>query len=51
MSDFPAEILAATDGSEDAMLAAQAAISLAHYTGAGLHTPGAREPATSRPPP
>jgi nucleotide-binding universal stress UspA family protein len=30
-------ILLATDGSEDAMLAAQAAISLAHDTGAELH--------------
>ena len=37
MSDFPAKILAATDGSEDAMLAARAAISLAHDTGAELH--------------
>jgi nucleotide-binding universal stress UspA family protein len=37
MSDFPAKILVATDGSEDAMLAARAAISLAHDTGAELH--------------
>ena len=37
MSDFPAKILVAVDGSEDAMLAAQAAISLARDTGAELH--------------
>ena len=37
MSDFPARILLATDGSEDAMLAARAAISLANDTGAELH--------------
>lgn len=37
MSDFPAKILLATDGSEDAMLAARAAISLAKDTGAELH--------------
>ena len=37
MSDFPARILVATDGSEDAMLAARAAISLANDTGAELH--------------
>jgi nucleotide-binding universal stress UspA family protein len=37
MSDFPGKILAATDGSEDAMLAARTAISLAHDTGAELH--------------
>jgi nucleotide-binding universal stress UspA family protein len=37
MSEFPAKILIATDGSEDAMLAARAAISLAHDTGAELH--------------
>jgi nucleotide-binding universal stress UspA family protein len=37
MSDFPVKILLATDGSEDAMLAARAAISLAHDTGAELH--------------
>jgi nucleotide-binding universal stress UspA family protein len=37
MSDFPAKILVATDGSEDAMLAARVAISLAHDTGAELH--------------
>ena len=37
MSDFPAKILLATDGSEDAELAARAAISLAEDTGAELH--------------
>jgi nucleotide-binding universal stress UspA family protein len=37
MSEFPAKILVATDGSEDAMLAARAAISLAHDTAAELH--------------
>jgi nucleotide-binding universal stress UspA family protein len=37
MSDFPGKLLLATDGSEDAMLAAQAAISLAGDTGAELH--------------
>jgi len=37
MSDFPAKILLATDGSEDAVLAAQAAVSLATDTGAELH--------------
>jgi nucleotide-binding universal stress UspA family protein len=37
MSEFPAKILVATDGSEDAMLAARAAISLARDTAAELH--------------
>src|SRR5918911_1495446 len=37
MSDFPGKILLATDASEDAMLAARAAISLASDTGAELH--------------
>ena len=37
MSEFPAKILVATDGSEDAMLAARAAIDLAKDTGADLH--------------
>ncbi len=37
MSDFPAKILLASDGSEDAELAARAAISLAKNTGAELH--------------
>jgi nucleotide-binding universal stress UspA family protein len=37
MRDFPAKILVATDGSEDAMLAARAAIGLAKDTGAELH--------------
>jgi nucleotide-binding universal stress UspA family protein len=37
MSDFPAKILVATDGSEDAMLAARAAVDLSRDTGAELH--------------
>jgi nucleotide-binding universal stress UspA family protein len=37
MSDFPAKILLATDGSEDAMLAARVAVGLAKDTGAELH--------------
>lgn len=37
MSDFPGKILLATDGSEDATLAARAAISLSSDTGAELH--------------
>jgi nucleotide-binding universal stress UspA family protein len=37
MSEFPAKILLATDGSEDATLAAQAAVNLAKDTGAELH--------------
>jgi nucleotide-binding universal stress UspA family protein len=37
MSEFPAKIVVATDGSEDAMLAARAAISLAHDPAAELH--------------
>jgi nucleotide-binding universal stress UspA family protein len=37
LSDFPAKILVSTDGSEDAMLAARAAIGLAKDTGAELH--------------
>jgi nucleotide-binding universal stress UspA family protein len=37
MSSFPAKILVATDGSEDAMLAARAAITLADDTGAELY--------------
>jgi nucleotide-binding universal stress UspA family protein len=37
MSEFPAKILLATDGSEDATLAAQAAVGLANDTGAELH--------------
>jgi nucleotide-binding universal stress UspA family protein len=37
MSTFPGKVLLATDGSEDSMLAAQAAIDLANETGAELH--------------
>lgn len=37
MSDLPAKILLATDGSEDATLAARAAVDLSRKAGAGLH--------------
>ena len=37
MSTFPTKILVATDGSEDAALAARAAVDLAAETGAELH--------------
>jgi nucleotide-binding universal stress UspA family protein len=37
MGTFPGKILVATDGSEDSMLAARAAIDLANDTGAELH--------------
>jgi nucleotide-binding universal stress UspA family protein len=37
MSEFPAKILLATDGSEDSEIAARAAIDLANDTGAELH--------------
>ena len=37
MSTFPAKILVATDGSEDAVLAVQAAVDLSNETGAELH--------------
>ena len=37
MSIFPTRILLATDGSEDATLAAQTAIDLANKTGSELH--------------
>ena len=37
MSTFPAKILAATDGSEDSLLALQAAVDLSNETGAELH--------------
>ncbi|HKH58768.1 MAG TPA: universal stress protein, partial [Rubrobacter sp.] len=37
MSVFPAKILVATDGSEDAVLAVQAAVDLSNETGAELH--------------
>lgn len=37
MSSFPAKILAATDGSEDAMLAARAAVEMSNDSGAELH--------------
>ena len=50
MSEFPAKILVATDGSEDAMLAAQVAISLAHDTSAQLHVVHVGPPAHVYPP-
>ena len=37
MSFFPAKILVATDGSEEADLALQTATDLARYTGSELH--------------
>ena len=37
MSAFPVKILVATDGSEDAILAVQAAVDLSNETGAELH--------------
>lgn len=37
MSIFPTKILVATDGSEDAQLAARTAVELAEKTGSELH--------------
>lgn len=57
MSDFPARILVATDGSEDAELGVRAAISLAQDTDAELHVVHVGQfhrvylPATPGPPP
>ena len=57
MSTFPAKILLATDGSDDSVLAARAAVGLANDTGAELHVVHVDEarqvypPATSGPPP
>src|SRR5215216_7239256 len=48
MSIFPTRILLATDGSEEATLAAQTAIDLAHKTGSELHVVYARIPPSSR---
>ncbi len=39
MNDFPNKVLVATDGSEDAALAASAAIDLSRETGAELAEP------------
>src|SRR5918998_3142621 len=51
MSAFPAKILVATDGSEDAALAVQAAVDLAKDTGAGLHVVHVGESLPVYPPP
>src|SRR5215207_988219 len=48
MSIFPTKILLATDGSEEATLAAQTAIDLANKTGSVLHVVYARIPPYSR---
>ena len=48
MSIFPTKILLATDGSEEATLAAQTAIDLANKTGSELHVEYARIPPYSR---
>lgn len=44
MGAFPMRILLATDGSEDALLAARAASNLAARTGAALHVVHAHTP-------
>src|SRR3712207_2127775 len=51
MSDFPAKILLATDGSEDSGVAARAAIELANDTGAELHVVHVGESHLVHPPP
>jgi nucleotide-binding universal stress UspA family protein len=43
MTSFPTKILVATDGSEDADLAARAATDLSNRTGAELHVVHARQ--------
>jgi len=48
MSIFPTRILLATDGSEEATLAAQTAIDLANKTGSELHVEYTRIPPYSR---
>jgi nucleotide-binding universal stress UspA family protein len=48
MSIFPTRILLATDGSEEATLAAQTAIDLANKTGSDLHVVYTRIPPYSR---
>ena len=47
MSSFPERILLATDGSEDAALAARAAADVSRETGAGLHVVHAWQPVPS----
>jgi nucleotide-binding universal stress UspA family protein len=51
MSVFPAKILVATDGSEDAVLAVQAAVDLSNETGAELHLVHVGESLHVYPPP
>src|SRR5919206_3481630 len=51
MSTFPAKILVATDGSEDAALAVQAAVDLSKETGADLHVVHVGESLPVYPPP
>lgn len=51
MSTFPAKILVATDGSEDALLAVQAAVDLSNGTHAELHLVHVGESLPSYPPP
>jgi nucleotide-binding universal stress UspA family protein len=51
MSNFPAKILVATDGSEDAALAVQAAVDLSNETGADLHVVHVGESLPVYPPP
>jgi nucleotide-binding universal stress UspA family protein len=51
MSTFPAKILVATDGSEDAILAVQAAVDLSNETGAELHVVHVGESLPTYPPP
>jgi nucleotide-binding universal stress UspA family protein len=51
MSVFPAKILVATDGSEDAILAVQAAVDLSNETGTELHVVHVGESLHVYPPP
>jgi nucleotide-binding universal stress UspA family protein len=51
MSTFPAKILVATDGSEDSILALQAAVDLSNETGAELHLVHVGESHPVYPPP
>src|SRR3954447_15003520 len=51
MSTFPTKILVATDGSEDATLAVQAAVDLSNETGAELHLVHVGESHPVSPPP
>ena len=51
MSTFPVKILVATDGSEDAALAVQAAVDLSNETGADLHVVHVGESLPVYPPP